>query len=42
MYVGTQIEPRDYYQVWPQLGVTHVCVDPPGIMRSRNVLVRQK
>src|SRR5438105_15906336 len=32
MYVGTQIEPRDDsdYQVWAQLGVTHVCVDPPG------------
>jgi mannonate dehydratase len=32
MYVGTQIRPRDDsdYQVWAQLGVTHVCVDPPG------------
>src|ERR1051326_5743394 len=32
MYVGTQIEPRDDsdYQVWAQLRVTHVCVDPPG------------
>src|SRR5215831_18774646 len=32
MYVGTQIEPRDDsdYQVWAQLGITHVCVDPPG------------
>ena len=32
MYVGTQIEPRDDsdYRVWTQLGVTHVCVDPPG------------
>jgi mannonate dehydratase len=32
MYVGTQIEARDDsdYQVWAQLGVTHVCVDPPG------------
>ena len=32
MYVGTQVEPRDDsdYQVWAQLGVTHVCVDPPG------------
>src|SRR5258706_15522649 len=32
MYVGTQIEPRDDadYRVWAQLGVTHVCVDPPG------------
>jgi mannonate dehydratase len=32
MYVGTQIEPRDDtdFQVWAQLGVTHVCVDPPG------------
>jgi mannonate dehydratase len=32
MYVGTQIAPRDDqdYRVWAQLGVTHVCVDPPG------------
>ncbi len=32
MFVGTQIRPRDDsdYQVWAQLGVTHVCVDPPG------------
>ena len=29
---GTQIRPRDDtdYKVWAQLGVTHVCVDPPG------------
>jgi mannonate dehydratase len=32
MYVGTQITPRDDadYRVWAQLGVRHVCVDPPG------------
>jgi hypothetical protein len=32
MYVGTQLEPRDDtdFQVWAQLGATHVCVDPPG------------
>ena len=32
MYLGTQIRPRDDsdYRVWAQLGVTHVCVDPPG------------
>ena len=32
MYVGTQIRPRDDsdYRVWVQLGVKHVCVDPPG------------
>src|SRR5262245_48370879 len=32
MYVGTQIRPRDDsdYRVWAQLGVGHVCVDPPG------------
>ncbi len=32
MYVGTQIRPRDDsdYRVWAQLGVTHVCADPPG------------
>src|SRR4029077_16304212 len=31
MYVGTQIRPRDDsdYRVWAQLGVRHVCVDPP-------------
>jgi mannonate dehydratase len=32
MYIGTQINPRDDgdYRMWAQLGVTHVCVDPPG------------
>lgn len=32
MYLGTQIEPRDDtdYRMWAQLGVQHVCVDPPG------------
>ncbi len=32
MYLGTQITPRDDadYRVWAQLGVQHVCVDPPG------------
>jgi mannonate dehydratase len=32
MHVGTQLRPRDDsdYRVWAQLGVTHVCVDPPG------------
>ena len=32
MYVGTQIKPRDDqdYRMWAQLGITHVCVDPPG------------
>ncbi len=32
MQLGTQIAPRDDqdYRVWAQLGVTHVCVDPPG------------
>jgi mannonate dehydratase len=32
MYLGTQISPRDDtdYRVWAQLGVQHVCVDPPG------------
>ncbi len=32
MYLGTQISPRDDddYRMWAQLGVTHVCVDPPG------------
>lgn len=32
MYLGTQIAPRDDadYRMWAQLGVWHVCVDPPG------------
>jgi mannonate dehydratase len=32
MHVGTQVRPRDDsdYRVWAQLGVRHVCVDPPG------------
>ena len=32
MHVGTQMAARDDsdYQVWAQLGVTHVCADPPG------------
>jgi mannonate dehydratase len=32
MYLGTQIAPRDDadYRMWAQLGVRHVCVDPPG------------
>src|ERR1700739_989323 len=32
IYLGTQIKPRDDadYRVWAQLGVKHVCVDPPG------------
>jgi mannonate dehydratase len=32
MYLGTQIRPRDDadYRMWAQLGVRHVCVDPPG------------
>src|SRR6266436_2556745 len=31
MHVGKQIKPRDDddYRVWVQLGVKHVCVDPP-------------
>jgi mannonate dehydratase len=32
MHVGTQFKPRDDsdYRVLAQLGVTHVCIDPPG------------
>lgn len=32
MYVGTQVAVRDDsdYEVWAQLGVTHICSNPPG------------
>ena len=32
MYLGTQVAPRDDqdYRMWAQLGVRHVCADPPG------------
>ena len=32
MYLGTQVAARDDsdYQVWAQLGIKHVCADPPG------------
>ena len=32
MFVGTQIDARDDmdYRMWAQLGVTHLCCDPPG------------
>ena len=32
MYLGTQVTPRSdaELQVWAQLGVNHVCFDPPG------------
>ncbi len=32
MHLGTQLAARDDddYRVWAQLGVTHVCADPPG------------
>lgn len=32
MYVGTQVPARDDddYRVWAQLGIKHVCADPPG------------
>ena len=46
MYLGTQIAPRDDddYRVWAQLGVNHVCVDPPGNPHdwSREDLERQR
>jgi mannonate dehydratase len=46
MYVGTQVRPRDDsdYRLWAQLGVTHVCVDPPGDPHhwSLDDLVRHK
>src|SRR5690242_12245193 len=31
MYVGTQLQARDDddYRVWAQLGITHICQDPP-------------
>ena len=46
MYLGTQIKPRDDsdYRVWAQLGVNHVCVDPPGNPHrwSVDTLMRQR
>jgi mannonate dehydratase len=32
MHLGTQVRARDDtdYRMWAQLGVTHVCADPPG------------
>ncbi len=32
MHLGTQIAARDDtdLRMWAQLGVTHVCADPPG------------
>jgi mannonate dehydratase len=32
MYLGTQVAARDDadYRMWAQLGVTHLCADPPG------------
>jgi mannonate dehydratase len=46
MYLGTQIEPRDDtdYRMWAQLGVQHVCVDPPGNPHhwSYDILARHK
>ena len=36
MQLGTQIQARDDrdYRLWAQLGVTHVCADPPGGFRA--------
>jgi mannonate dehydratase len=46
MYLGTQIAPRDDndYRMWAQLGVKHVCVDPPGNPHRWSVddLLRQR
>lgn len=46
MHLGTQMRPRDEsdYKVWAQLGVTHVCVDPPGNPHdwTRETLLRHK
>jgi mannonate dehydratase len=46
MYLGTQFQPRedDDYRVWAQLGVNHVCVDPPGDPHQWSVddLTRQR
>lgn len=32
MYLGTQLDARDDddYRVWAQLGIKHICADPPG------------
>jgi mannonate dehydratase len=46
MYLGTQIAARDDddYRVMAQLGVTHVCADPPGSPRqwTRDDLARHR
>lgn len=46
MYLGTQTHARDDadYQVWAQLGIKHVCADPPGNPHhwSRDVLERHR
>jgi mannonate dehydratase len=46
MYLGTQITARDDddYRVMAQLGVTHVCADPPGSPRqwTRDDLARHR
>ncbi len=46
MQLGTQIKPRDDddYRVWAQLGVNHVCVDPPGNPHdwTQDVLERER
>jgi mannonate dehydratase len=36
MYAGTQVAARDDtdFQVWAQLGVNHICSDPPGDTRK--------
>ena len=38
-YVSMQIKPRDDqdYSAWARLGVTHVCVDPPGNPHDRSL-----
>ena len=46
MHLGTQIAARDDtdLRMWAQLGVTHVCADPPGSPHdwTTDVLARHK
>ena len=44
MHLGTQVSARDDddYRIWAQLGVTHVCADPPGNPHHWSIEVLQR